>query len=90
MSVGYRSCVAQIPIDGLDGERLVGVVRGAVEAAGSFAHVVVHNHCLYVWVARSINFATLPQSEASRLFSDVEDFLASETGIRFEDIMEAA
>jgi hypothetical protein len=81
MKAGHREMAASIPLSGINKDRAVILVEGAIKAAGSYAFPTVHKDQLIIWKPKSIAFGKLNHMEAVGLFADVEDVIRAETGL---------
>ncbi len=86
MKAGYREIALDMPIFGVKADRLVPILRAALQSAGTHARPVEYKGRLVVWKPRSIAFASMPHKEFCKLVEDVETVIEAETGIRAEQL----
>jgi len=87
MKAGYREIAAQIPLVGMNREKVLTVVEAAVRAAGSYAVPVLHGDTMVIFKPKSIAFRALPHQAFCALNNAVDEVIFAEIGIKADDLL---
>ena len=90
---GYRN-VTTIPIEDDTTDAMMKLVmltvEAAIKAAKSHAFPRVHGHAIYVFTAKSIAFATLPQKAFNEVREAVTEIIELEVGVPADKLLRGA